>query len=236
MAKQLATLTVNHTPVYAQDDYLFPQAMTEAMGLSWEGQRQRIDRSAWSEGWTSVIQVQVPGDIQSRERFAMHQRIVPMWIASIDTSRVNPDARPTVEAWQKEIAEVLAEHYYPTKPKQVVKTPARYRNGLPSDKFIKDMRQLGAVEVPTKYGAIVFSDTVYAATSLVKGIVDDQFATKEQHIQKAVEETRANRDACANSALRVQGIIPPAPPAVSVPFEGEPEQFTTSPMFKSKGD
>jgi hypothetical protein len=110
----VATLTVNRTPVYAAGNYLFPQAMAETIGLDWEGQKQRIERSAWSKGRTCVMQVQLPGDSQSRPRFAMHHTIVPMWVAGIDASRVNPDVKPAVEAWQCEIAEVLAEHYYST--------------------------------------------------------------------------------------------------------------------------
>lgn len=112
---EIAVLAVNNTDVYAQGEYLFPQMMAEEMGLDWNAQRQRIERSPWSEGQTCVTHVQVPGETQSHARFAMHQKIVPMWVASIDVSRVREAVRPVVEAWQKEIAEVLAEHYYPTK-------------------------------------------------------------------------------------------------------------------------
>lgn len=114
MNTELATLTVHGTEVHALGDYLFPQSMAEVMGLDWEGQRQRITESAWSEGMTCRKQVILPTDTKGATwRFAMHHRIVPMWIAGINARRVRPEVRPVVEAWQREIAEVLAEHYYP---------------------------------------------------------------------------------------------------------------------------
>lgn len=81
------------------------------MGIDVHGQQQLLGRKAWSEGWTCVIHAQLPGDTQSRDHFMLHQRRVPMWIANIDTSRMkDPAVRATVETWQNEFADVLADY------------------------------------------------------------------------------------------------------------------------------
>jgi P22_AR N-terminal domain len=242
---EVATLSVNNTSVYASGDYLFPQVMSEAMGLDWEGQKQRIERSAWSEGWTCVMQVQVPGDNQARPRFAMHHWIVPMWIAGIEASRVNPDARPSVEAWQREIAEVLAEHYYPTQQAPEVKPPVqRFGHAYPDAAEIRGLIDLGAYEIPTKYGPIKF-DThapTYAAV-LVRGMVEQALAEltgKDKadlvgalnHVAKDKAEMTALTNQVARYARAMGIVLAPPPPPSTQPVYGD---SFTDPDPKDKG-
>jgi hypothetical protein len=62
------------------------------LGLDANGQRQLVERKSWSGGRTCVTHVQLPGDSQARPHFLVHERIVPMWLANITTSRI-PDER-----------------------------------------------------------------------------------------------------------------------------------------------
>jgi hypothetical protein len=85
-------------------------ALSNAMGVDPEGQRQAVTRKHWAAGWTCKTQVQMPGDTQRREHFFIHEKRVPMWLANIDTTRLKDDeVRARVEAAQVEFADVLAE-------------------------------------------------------------------------------------------------------------------------------
>jgi hypothetical protein len=91
--------------------WLFPGQISRYMGIDANAQRQAIERQSWSQGWTCVTHVQLPGDAQVRSHFALHERRVPMWIATITASRIkSPDVRATVEAWQNEFADALYEY------------------------------------------------------------------------------------------------------------------------------
>ena len=77
-------------------------------GLDPDGQRKLIKSSAWSEGRTDEMYVQLPGDTQARKHFVISHRIVPMWIANIGTSQMKDDAaRARIERWQVEFADAL---------------------------------------------------------------------------------------------------------------------------------
>lgn len=57
--------------------------------------------------------LQVPGDTQSREHFLLHQRRLPMWLGSIDTTRIsNPEVHARVKDHQIEFADALADYLY----------------------------------------------------------------------------------------------------------------------------
>lgn len=50
--------------------------------------RQMIERKSWSQGRTCITHVQLPGDRQKRQHFLVHERIVPMWLANVTSSRI----------------------------------------------------------------------------------------------------------------------------------------------------
>src|SRR5579864_1802961 len=79
--------------------------------LDANGQRQTIERKAWSNGRTCVTHVQLPGDTQARPYFLIHERIVPMWLANITSSRIeDPGIRENIERAQVELADALHEY------------------------------------------------------------------------------------------------------------------------------
>lgn len=82
-------------------------------GLDPDGQRRLIKSSAWSEGRTDEMYVQLPGDTQVRKHFVISHRIVPMWIANIGTSQMKDDAaRERIERWQVEFADALYDYVF----------------------------------------------------------------------------------------------------------------------------
>lgn len=92
--------------------------------LEAESQRQALTRKSWSQGRTCAVQVQLPGDNQARQHFLIHERIVPMWLANITSSRIDdPDIRKNVEAAQVELADAL--HEYASQRSRVLREPSK---------------------------------------------------------------------------------------------------------------
>ncbi|MFJ5644105.1 phage antirepressor N-terminal domain-containing protein [Streptomyces sp. NPDC093223] len=91
--------------------WVFPGQLCNFMGIDGNAQRHRIERKHWSEGWTSMTNVQLPSDTQSREHFLLHQRRLATWLGSIDTARIkDPTTRVEVEQHQTEFADALADY------------------------------------------------------------------------------------------------------------------------------
>lgn len=102
-------------PVFARnDDFMIPlRAMAEAISLDVDPQRRLISRSHWSEGRTTVMTVQLPGDTQARPTYMLSHRVVPMWIANINASRIqDEDVRAKVIEWQREFADALYRYVF----------------------------------------------------------------------------------------------------------------------------
>ena len=82
--------------------------LCQNLTLDPNGQHQTIERKAWSKGRTCVTHVHLPGDDRARQHFLIHERIVPMWLANITTSRIeDPAIRATIELAQVELADAL---------------------------------------------------------------------------------------------------------------------------------
>jgi hypothetical protein len=84
----------------------------ENLGVDIDSQRKRLsdaDRSPWA---TTVIMTVVAADGKNREAFCLHLDVVPMWLATIDVSRVRESVRPKLLAYQKECARVLRDHFF----------------------------------------------------------------------------------------------------------------------------
>ncbi|WP_067459297.1 phage antirepressor N-terminal domain-containing protein [Actinomadura macra] len=87
--------------------------LTTPIGLDPNGQKQRIERSPWSQGRACVMHVQLPGDDRVREHFVISYRIIPTWIVTIDSSRIKDDAaRDRIVRWQCELADALADYVF----------------------------------------------------------------------------------------------------------------------------
>ncbi|WP_326645074.1 phage antirepressor N-terminal domain-containing protein [Streptosporangium sp. NBC_01755] len=86
-------------------------SLVAPIDISLDAQRRLIERSAWSKGRTTKMVVQVPNDSQARLHFVISYRIIPMWIANIEPSRLKDDAtRKRIERWQVELADALYDY------------------------------------------------------------------------------------------------------------------------------
>lgn len=87
--------------------------LCEVLGLDPDSQFNRLARAAkagcrWA---TASIMEAVGADGRSREMTFLPRRSVPLWAATVDASRVAPEVREKLCAYQDECAEVLADAF-----------------------------------------------------------------------------------------------------------------------------
>lgn len=81
----------------------------EAIGIAFDAQRVKLNSKAWAS--VTIIVTQLAGDSQRREVAMIDRRTFTMWLATIDTNRVAPDARPILDAFQSEAADALDAYF-----------------------------------------------------------------------------------------------------------------------------
>lgn len=94
-----------------QDDdgiWVSVRRVCEALGLDRKSQQRRLQAAVWATG---VMMTLVAEDGKQRRQFMLHLDALPMWLATIETSRVAPEVRPKLERYQLKAARVLAEHF-----------------------------------------------------------------------------------------------------------------------------
>lgn len=84
--------------------------MCEALGLADNKQAARLKRSPWA---STTMTVALAEDGRARELFALHLKSVPMWLATIASTRVRPEVREKLARYQREAADVLARAFVP---------------------------------------------------------------------------------------------------------------------------
>jgi hypothetical protein len=79
------------------------------LGIDTASQARRLKSKPWA--CTVMMTAQLPGDGQTRELFCLSLDCLPMWLATIETSRVAVAVRCKLIAYQKECARVLRDHF-----------------------------------------------------------------------------------------------------------------------------
>jgi hypothetical protein len=123
------------------DEWVLVKPVSEAVGLDGEGQRQYLERQSWasnpSNPWTSILQAQLPGDVQRRSHFCIHRKRFAMWMATLNQTMVSPEFLPVLEKFQNEAADVLDAYF--------TKGAAVNPRANPDDVRAEVERQLSAV-------------------------------------------------------------------------------------------
>lgn len=111
----------------------------DALGVSNQGQQAKLATKEWA--CVKMILTQIDGDDQTRSIACIDLDSLPMWLATIEASRVKPEVRPLLLAFQRDCARVLRDHYYGVKPAAVaapavapIATPAARPLPAPSKK------------------------------------------------------------------------------------------------------
>lgn len=79
----------------------------QTFGLDPKSQRRKLQNRSWATAVMMTLQV---GN-QKRRLYMVDGATLLMWLANIHTSRVKPEAKESLEAYQEEIAEVLAAYF-----------------------------------------------------------------------------------------------------------------------------
>ncbi|WP_433658083.1 phage antirepressor N-terminal domain-containing protein [Nocardia sp. CA-128927] len=83
--------------------------MCEALGIDTESQRRKLKAKSWS---VAVMNTATGADGKNYEMFMIDRRTMTMWLATIDENRVAEQARPTVQAFQREAADALDAYFH----------------------------------------------------------------------------------------------------------------------------
>jgi hypothetical protein len=114
----------------------------ESIGLDYSSQLKRLRRQPWAS--VVVTTMQLPGDNQTRDVVTVPEDTFIMWAATLQASRVAPELRPMLVAFQTESKKAL--HAYWTKG-MAARTQAEVRQLAPATRL-----------TPTTFRQIYFSD------------------------------------------------------------------------------
>jgi hypothetical protein len=92
----------------------------QRLDLATNGQIEKLKNARWA---THKMILFVAADGKIREFFCIDLDSLPMWLATIHESKVKPDARPVLIAFQKEAKRVLAEHFFGRKSDAAMSVP-----------------------------------------------------------------------------------------------------------------
>lgn len=115
MSNQLVTIPVPgaSSPIMAVQhdgtEWAAVRPICDALGIDSKSQRAKLHGKSWATG---VIITSVGADGKSRDMFMVDRRTLTMWLATIDTNRINENARPTLEAFQLEAANALDAYFH----------------------------------------------------------------------------------------------------------------------------
>lgn len=100
--REIAATLIDGTPMVSL------RHVCEAIGIDAENQRRKLAAKSWA---TAVMSTAVAEDGKARDMTMIDRRTFTMWLATIDTNRVAPAARPVLEAFQAEAADALDAYF-----------------------------------------------------------------------------------------------------------------------------
>lgn len=81
----------------------------EALGIDRARQQQKLNEKTWAVGGMMPL---TAADGKNYQTYMVDRRTFTMWLATIDTNRVNEAARPILETYQKEAADALDAYFH----------------------------------------------------------------------------------------------------------------------------
>lgn len=111
---------VNNVDIIATSDeqMIAIRPICEALGIDANGQKQRIERDEILGSVACVIHA-TGRDGKQYEMYCIPYKYVFGWLFSIDTSRVNEEARPAVLRYKEECYDALYRHFFGTQKRQL---------------------------------------------------------------------------------------------------------------------
>lgn len=124
------------------DVWVSVSRVSDALGLASRAQRRRLAGKEWATCRTMMVQQ--PGETQARDVFMLHLDAVPMWLATIEASRVRPDVRGKLARYQIECARVLRDHFFGARVETAAPHPVAVIAAAVRDDaaLLRDLRRL----------------------------------------------------------------------------------------------
>ena len=111
---------IHHVPFHAEtllviednlgDRFVVVRPIVDALGLSWSGQHERLNRHPVLSSTVRVTRT-VAEDGKDREMVALPLEQFHGWLFTIDASRVKPEAKDKLLAYQRECFDVLHSYF-----------------------------------------------------------------------------------------------------------------------------
>lgn len=108
-----------HAVRVGEDVWVAIRRTCEDLGVSVQGQLEKLGGRPWA---TVKLVLMVAADGKEREVACVHLKALPMWLATIEPSRVAEHIRPRLLLFQTEAADVLQRHFLGITPKPPAKT------------------------------------------------------------------------------------------------------------------
>lgn len=83
----------------------------EGIGLQWEAQLKRIKRHSVMSTCMSIMDIQVPGDIQSRGVITLPFDMLNGWLFGVEPNKVRSEIRDKLIEYQRECFTVLHNYW-----------------------------------------------------------------------------------------------------------------------------
>ncbi|NKS42258.1 phage antirepressor [Rhodococcus hoagii] len=83
--------------------------MCQTLGMDVDSQRRKLATADWA---VTALITATGADGKTYEMVALDADHIPMWLATIQPSRVSESARPTLKAFQREAAGALRDYFY----------------------------------------------------------------------------------------------------------------------------
>ena len=116
MSTTLTPITITPTtpPIMATKDnngevWVPLKPACEAMGINSNKQAERLNRQEWA---VTTIMVSTGSDGKNYKMLMMDRQTVTMWLATLDASRVSPESRALIVAYQKQAAKALDNYFH----------------------------------------------------------------------------------------------------------------------------
>lgn len=82
--------------------------MCDSLGLSYPAQLRKLQGRSWA---TVAPKATVAADGRTREMVMVDSKTVPLWLATIDENKVNPESRSKLIAYQREARDALDAYF-----------------------------------------------------------------------------------------------------------------------------
>ena len=134
--------------------------IVEGMGLSWQGQHEKLQSNQRLATCVKEIVMQLPGDDQRRKVTCLPLRKLPGWLMTISPNKVKPEIRETVLAYQNECDDALWDYWTKGHAERKPSTPQSFADALQLAADQQRLIEQQAAQIEAQRPAVAFHEQV----------------------------------------------------------------------------